>query len=94
MRGESGARNTRSKSRNKKGKEPAQAGPPVPWIPANVEGSFLEMEGRLAGDEVGDGQVGSDDEGHHDVNGSAGEEPQADRLETGAYESVLLLPLY
>jgi hypothetical protein len=45
-RGDSGTRNARSKSRSKKGKEPAQVEPPVPWIPSDVEGSFLEMEGR------------------------------------------------
>jgi hypothetical protein len=94
MRGESGARNARSKSRNKKGKGQAQAEPPVPWIPANVEGSFLEMEGRLSGDGVGDGQAVSDGEGHHDVDGRVGEEPQADSSETGAYENALLPLVY
>jgi hypothetical protein len=79
-RGESGIRNARSKSRSKKGKEPAQAERTVPWIPSEVEGSFLEMEGRPAGG----GQVGSDGEGHDDVDGSVGEERLADSSETGA----------
>ncbi|KAF8490518.1 hypothetical protein F5888DRAFT_1807995 [Russula emetica] len=72
----------RGKSRSKKGKEPAQAESPVPWIPSDVEGSFLEMEGRPAGDKTGGGQVGGDGEGHDDVNGSVGEEPLADSSET------------
>ena len=89
-RGEPGVRNARSKSRSKKGKEPAQAEPPVPWIPSDVEGSFLEMEGRPAGDETGGGQVGSDSEGHDDVDGSVGDEPLADCSETGACANALL----
>jgi len=40
------------------------------------------MEGRPAGDETGGGQVGSDVEGHDDVDGSVGEEPLADNSET------------
>lgn len=84
-RGESGMHNARSKSRSKKGKEPAQAEPTVPWIPSDVEGSFLEMEGRPAGR-----QVGSDGEGHDDVDGSVGEEPLADSSETGACANALL----
>ncbi|KAF8496384.1 root hair defective 3 GTP-binding protein-domain-containing protein [Russula emetica] len=80
--------NACSKSRSKKGKEPAQAESPVPWIPSDVEGSFLEMEGRPAGDETGGGQVGGDGEGHDDVNGSVGEEPLADSSETGASEPL------
>ncbi|KAI9458824.1 hypothetical protein F5148DRAFT_315986 [Russula earlei] len=66
VRGESGVRSTRNKSRSKKGKEPAEAEPPLPWIPADVEGSFLEMEGRPAGDEAGDRQVGSDGDCYDD----------------------------
>jgi hypothetical protein len=88
-RGESGARNARSKSRNKKGKELARAEPLVPWFPANEEGSFLEMEGRPAGDGAGGGQVGSSGEDRHDIDGSVGEGPQADRLETGACKITL-----
>jgi hypothetical protein len=84
-RGESGMHNARSKSRSKKGKEPAQAEPTVPWIPSDEEGSFLEMEGRPAGR-----QVGSDGEGHDDVDGSVGEEPLADSSETGACANILL----
>jgi hypothetical protein len=83
-------RNVRSKSRSKKGKEPAQPEPTVPWIPSDVEGSFLEMEGRPAGDETSGGQVGSDGEGHGDVDGSVGEEPLADSSETGACANTLL----
>jgi hypothetical protein len=93
-RGESGARNARSKSRDKKGKEPARAEPLMPWVPANAEGSFLEMEGRPAGDEVGSGQVGSNGEDRHDIDGSVGEEPQADSLETGACQIALLSLTY
>ncbi|KAF8489025.1 hypothetical protein F5888DRAFT_1809127 [Russula emetica] len=81
-RGGSAVRNACSKSRSKKGKEPAQAESPVPWIPSDVEGSFLEMEGCPAGDETGGRQVGGDGEGHDDVNGSVGEEPLADSSET------------
>ena len=83
MRGEFGSRNARSKSRNKKGKEPAQAEPVVPWIPVNAEGSFLEMEGRPARDEASGGQVGCEGEGPHEVDGCVGEEPQADSSKTG-----------
>ena len=93
MRGESGARSARSKSRNKKGKEPAQAEALVPWIPANAEGSFLEMEGRPAGDEAGGRQVGSSSEGRRDVDGSVGGERQADSSESGASE-ISLFPLF
>ena len=88
-RGEFGARNARSKSRSKKGKEPAQAEPTVPWIPSDLEGSFLEMEGRPAGDETGGGQVASNGVGHDDVNGSVDEEPLADSSETGACANTL-----
>lgn len=88
-RGESGARNARSKSRDKKGKEPI-----MPRVPANAEGSFLEMEGRPARDEAGSGQVGSSGEDRHDIDGSVGEEPQADSLETGACEIALLSLTY
>lgn len=77
-----GERNARSKSRSKKGKEPAQVEPTVPWIPSDVEGSFLEMEGRPAGDETGGGQVGRDGKGHDNVDGGVGEEPLADSSET------------
>ena len=83
-RGESGVRNARSKSRSKKGKEPVQAEPTVPWIPSELEGSFLEMEGRPAGDETSVGQVGSNGEVHDDGDGDVGEEPLADSTETGA----------
>ena len=51
---------------------------------------FLEMEGRPAGDETGGGQVGSDGEGHGDVDGSVGEGPLADRSETGARANTQL----
>jgi hypothetical protein len=93
-RGESGMRNARSRSRSKKGKEPAQVEPTVPWIPSDVEGSFLEMEGRPAGDETGGGQVGSDGEGHDDVDGSVGKEPLTDSSETGACANTPLPLLY
>jgi len=89
-RGESSMRNARSKSRSKKDKEPVEAEPTVPWISSDVEGSFLEMEGRPAGDETGGGQIGSDGEGHDDVDGSVGEEPLADSSETGACANNLL----
>lgn len=89
-RGESSVRSARSKSRSKKGKEPAQAEPIVPWIPSDLEGSFLEMEGRPARGETSGGQVGSNDEGHDDVDGSVGEEPLADRPETGACANAQL----
>ena len=88
-RGESGMRSARSKSRSKKGKEPAQAEPTVPWIPSDVDGSFLEMEGRPAGDENGSGQVGTNGEGHDDADVSVGEEPLADSSETGACANTL-----
>ena len=89
-RGDSGTRNARSKSRSKKDKEPAHVEPPVPWIPSDVGGSFLEMEGRPAGDETGGGQVGSDGGGHDYVGGSVSEEPLADSPETGACTNTLL----
>jgi hypothetical protein len=89
-RGESGVRNARSKSRSKKGKEPVQAEPTVPWIPSELEGSFLEMEGRPAGDETSGGQVGSNGEVHDDGDGDVGEEPLADSSETGACANAQL----
>ena len=91
VRGESGLRSAYSKSRNKKGKEPAQAEPPLSWIPADLEGSFLEMEGRPTGDEAGDGQVGSDGDGYDDGDGNVGEEPLPDRSRSGACEHTLPL---
>ena len=94
MRGESGARSARSKSRNKKGKEPAQAEALVPWVPANAEGSFLEMEGRPAGDEANGRQVGSSSGGHHDIDGSVGDECRADSSESGASEISLFSLFY
>jgi hypothetical protein len=50
-RSHSTARSARSKSRSRKGKEPAQAEHPLPWLLADGDGSFLEMEGRPAGEE-------------------------------------------
>jgi hypothetical protein len=78
-----------SKSRSKKDNEPAQAEPTVPWIPSDLEGSFLELEGRPAGDETGGGQVGSNGEGHDDVDESVGEEPLAGSSETCACANAL-----
>lgn len=89
-RGESSLRDARSKSRSNKDKEPAQVEPPVPWIPSETEGSFLELEGRLAGDKTGGGKVGSDDESHDDVDESFGEKHLADSSETGARANTLL----
>jgi hypothetical protein len=60
-------------------------------IPSDVDGSFLEMEGRPAGDENGSGQVGADGEGHDDADGGVCEEPLADNSETGACANT---PLY
>ncbi|KAI0248789.1 hypothetical protein BJV78DRAFT_1233421, partial [Lactifluus subvellereus] len=69
-RSHSTARSARSKSRNKKGKEPAQAEHPLPWLPTDMEGSFLEMEGRPAGDDCeedgSEGDGGDDDDGRAD----------------------------
>lgn len=90
MRGESSLRDARSKSRGNKDKGPAQAEPPVPWIPSETEGSFLEMEGRPAGDKTGGGKVGSDAESHDDIDESFGEEHLADSSETGACANTLL----
>ena len=67
-----------------KGKKSAQAGPPVPGIPAELEGSFLEMEGRAAGDEVDEGRAGSDDGDYDDGDRSAGEEPIPESSQAGA----------
>jgi len=84
VRGESSSRSASSKSRNRKGKEPAQAKPPVPWIPVDLEGSFLEMEGRPGRDVTGDGQTGSDGDGYDDGDGSVCEEPVPDSSQSGA----------
>jgi hypothetical protein len=59
---ESGTRRARSKSRSKKGKEPVRAEHSRPWPPADMEGSFLEMEGRPVCD-------GDDEERGIEVNG-------------------------
>lgn len=105
MGGESSVGNARSKSRGRKGKEPEQVEPPVPWIPADVEGSFLEMEGRMAGDEAYDAQVGSDGGDSDEGAGSVSEEPLPDSTYAGAcvhtlpstrlmdYRLSLLLPI-
>ena len=84
VRGEPSSRSASSKSRNRKGKEPAQAKPPVPWIPVDLEGSFLEMEGRPGRDVTGDGQTGSDGDGYDDGDGSVCEEPVPDSSRSGA----------
>ncbi|KAH8980504.1 hypothetical protein EDB86DRAFT_557495 [Lactarius hatsudake] len=64
VRGEANAvrKAARSKSRSRKGKERDRAAPP-PWLSADVVGSFLEMEGRPAGEEdaYADGEVDTDD---------------------------------
>jgi len=86
VRGEPSLRSASSKSRNRKGKEPAQAKPPVPWFPVDLEASFLEMEGRPARDEASDGQVGSDGGGYDDGDGSVCEEPIPDSSQSGACE--------
>ena len=52
------------------------------------------MEGRPVEDKAGGGQVGSSGEGHHDADGSVGDEPQAESSELGACESSLLSLLY
>jgi hypothetical protein len=79
VRGEPTLRRARSKSVNAKGKESAQAEPPVPGIPVELEGSFLEMEGRAAGDE---GQAGSDGDDYDDGDRSA--EPVPESSQAGA----------
>jgi hypothetical protein len=84
VRGEPSSRSASSKSRNRKGKEPAQAKPPVPWLPVDLPASFLEMEGRPTRDEAGDGHVGSDDGGYDDGDGSVCEEPMPDSSQSGA----------
>ncbi|KAH9160567.1 hypothetical protein EDB89DRAFT_2036818 [Lactarius sanguifluus] len=65
VRGEANAvrKAARSKSRSRKGKERDRAAPPPPWLSADVVGSFLEMEGRPAGEEdaYADGEVDTDD---------------------------------
>jgi len=84
VRGEPTLRRARSKSLNVKGKKSAQAEPPVPGIPAELEGSFLEMEGRAAGDEVDEGRAGSDGDDYDDGDRSAGEEPVPESSQAGA----------
>jgi hypothetical protein len=71
VRGEPGS--ARSKSRSRKGKEPAQVEPNLPWVSVDVEGSFLEMEPRLARDDAGDGQMESDGNGYDDGDASVDE---------------------
>ena len=87
-RGGSGARNARSKSRNKKGKELAQT---ESLVPANGEGSFLEMGGHQPRLLSGGGNSGED---HHDADESFGNGPQGDSSESGACEISLLSLLY
>ncbi|KAI9433475.1 hypothetical protein H4582DRAFT_1985493 [Lactarius indigo] len=65
VRGEANAarKAARSKSPSRKGKERERAAPRPPWLSADVAGSFLEMEGRAAGedDADADGEVDTDD---------------------------------
>jgi hypothetical protein len=65
---ESGARRARTKSHSKKGKEPVWVGYSFPRQPADMQGSFLEMEGRPAGDEGGV-EDGSDGDRNTSVGG-------------------------
>jgi hypothetical protein len=88
VRGESSPRSTCSKSLKKKGKESAQAEPPVPGIPAELEGSFLEMEGRATGDEIADGLVGSDVDDYDDGDRSASPQPGACEHTLPSYYSI------
>ncbi len=70
MRGEANAarKAARSKSRSRKGKDREREAAPPPWLSADVVGSFLEMEGRPAGedDADADGEVDSDEIGDGD----------------------------
>jgi hypothetical protein len=86
---DSGTRRARSKSHSKKGKEPARAEDSRPWPPADMEGSFLEMEGRPACDGGGE-EHGIEVDG--DGDGSVGGKLSPDDPQTGLwYASVLLL---
>jgi hypothetical protein len=76
---ESGARRARTKSHSKKGKEPVLAGYSFPRQPADMQGSFLEMEGRPAGDEGG---VEGGSDGDADRNTSVGGELSPDDSQT------------
>ncbi|KAF8264501.1 hypothetical protein EI94DRAFT_464517 [Lactarius quietus] len=72
---------TRSKSRSRKGKERDASS--LPWLTADVDGSFLEMEGRPVGEEDADpdGEADVDEIGDRDEAQSA--LPDA-KQETGA----------
>ena len=78
---ESGARRARTKGHSKKGKEPVRAGHSFPRQPAGMQGSFLEMEARPAGDEGGV-EDGSDGDGDGDRNTSVGGELSPDDAKT------------
>ncbi|KAI0295630.1 hypothetical protein B0F90DRAFT_1142222 [Multifurca ochricompacta] len=78
VRGESGSSSNhkaQSKNRNKMGNESVRAEPPIPWLPMDAVGSFLEMEGRPTGEEDGDGD--GDGDGDDNVEGDEeGEEEE------------------
>lgn len=59
-------RGARSKSRSKKGKDHERDAAPLPWLTADVAGSFLEMEGRPAGEENADADGDTDEVGDGD----------------------------
>ena len=86
VRGESSSHTGSSVSRNKKRKELRRRTPPppVPWIPVDLEGSYLEMERRPGRDEAGDGQAGSDGDGDDDGDESVCEKPMPDSSQSGA----------
>ena len=86
LRGEAGVsrKATRSKSRSKKGKERDASGSALPWLAADVSDSFLEMEGRPAGEEEADadadGEVEAEAEAEIDGATDGGDE----KPQTGA----------
>jgi hypothetical protein len=90
LRGEGVSRKkTRSKSRSRKGKERDAAASMLPWLAADVSDSFLEMEGRPAGEEEAEadaeGEVEVEVEVEADVNGTANEDEVRDaEPQTGA----------
>ena len=83
LRGEAGVsrKATRSKSRSRKGKErdASASASALPWLAADVSDSFLEMEGRPAGEE----EVDADADGEVEAEAEAEAEAEVDGTSDG-----------
>jgi hypothetical protein len=79
LRGEGVSRKkTRSKSRSRKGKDRDASASMLPWLATDVSDSFLEMEGRPAGEEDADADADANAEGKVEVEVEAEADGTAD----------------